>query len=163
MEQGEDRCRQQEYKQMRSQDAQNSALEAERQLDETGRQGFEALAGEDLNRPLYDAIRSFPLDAERDEYCGHCAEALQRHLAELGFNDFHQHAHGHSFVANAEYVVDVWPNNQPKVWRKTEPALRGSAYATFVDEDSSQHTCWCSDTDFGPHEHIGTPARKLRP
>jgi hypothetical protein len=101
---------------------------------------------------LAEAIASFEFKADRDAFCGHCAEALYYHLKEAGFTGFHQHSHGHSFLANDDIVIDVWPDGVPKVWGKRDEILVDSVYASRVD-----NSCWCGDPEYGPHEHIGTP------
>jgi hypothetical protein len=129
---------------------QRKLLEQEARVDAAGKKNFEELK---VSMPeLAAAIASFKFEAGRDSYCGHCSEALYHHLRAAGFDGFHEHGHGHSFLANDDLVVDVWPDNVPKVWGKRDEILVGSAYATRAD-----NACWCGDPEYGPHEHIGSP------
>lgn len=123
-------------------------------VDAAGLQNFTALLLSDPD--LHAAILRFPFDAERDDYCGNCADYLRDHLADCGFMDFHHHAHGHSFLTNDLFVVDVWPDMQPKVWLKSDPILANSAYET-----KGNHACWCTDPAFGPCEWIAGPPDAL--
>lgn len=91
---------------------------------------------------LKRAILSFKFDPVKHDYCGDCANDLVRHLKNNGFA-FEHHAHGHSFVGNDEFILDLWPLGHPRIWRLNDPMLKGSVYETLGD-----HNCWCQEAMF---------------
>lgn len=113
-------------------------------LHRVGEQNFSLLAPSQLHA----AVGTFTHDPVRYDYCGDCADALVEHLAACGLR-FHHHAHGHSFVGNDEFVLDVWPDGRPKLWYLDDPTLAGTIYAS-----DGGHACWCGEPGF-ERERVG--------
>jgi hypothetical protein len=99
----------------------------EKKLDGLGRRNF-LTEFRDSQEGVYEAIRRFPSAGVVPEYCGATAENLRAFLADEGVEDVRTIYAGHVYNVVDGWVVDVWPDGEPKAWLWSDERLVGSTY-----------------------------------